>query len=255
MIESEATSQKLYAEPSPAFGYGDFQSLVAPTVDDDEIHNFSVNSFWYKFSVPYQLWICTDNTTGAAVWKEIPLSASRSMRALFDRYADATTTGTTQETLYSDEVAAFVLYPEAGDKIFFRYAGKYAANANDNKYLYLTVAGGGVAESGGQAINGEKWEIDGFIIRVSSSVLRYEAEFTATGVTPVLREGEITGLDLNSDPIPFLLDARTIDGAGDVTATMGTAWFMPAAPVVAGDYWTVLTDRWLVNGEPWAFNP
>lgn len=256
MIESEACGQHTYEEPRPAFGYGSFGSADLPTVNDDEAHGYSVNSFWFKASIPKRLFICVSNITGFAVWQEIPLSDSLVTRPIFDRYANATTTGTVRETLYTDEVPMFVLYPNNGEKVFFRYAGKYAANANANKYLFLTVAGADVAESGGQAINGEKWEIDGFIIRVSSSVLRYEAEFTTTGVTPVLREGEITGLDLDSDPIEFLLDARTVEAAGDITATLGAAWFMPAAPVVdVTDNILFLTDSVLFGGDAIAFNP
>lgn len=230
MIEPEQSTQKEYFAPTPALGYGNFQATTVPTVTDDEKHGYSINSVWYKITVPFQFWVCVDNTTGAAVWREIPLAGFRSTRSIFDRYVDATTTGTSRQTLYSDSIPTYVLYPEAGDKVFFRYAGRFAANANAGKYVTLVIAGQDI-NSSEQSSNDGSWEMDGFIIRVSSSVLRFEAEFTTTGQTPDLLAGEITGLDLNSDPVPFLLDARSAVSAGDVTAKMGTAWFMPAAPV------------------------
>jgi hypothetical protein len=160
-----------------------------------------------------------------------PLPDSYSVNTLFDQYTNATTAGTTRETLYANEIPAGTFLND-GDKVFFRLAGKYAANANTGKYLFLEVGGTDVSESDEQSSNGGKWEIDGFLIRTAEDVVRYEAEFTTSSVTPVLREGEITGLDLLDSALSFNLDARTNAAAGDITATLGTAWFMPAAPDV-----------------------
>lgn len=232
MIESEATGQKIYITPAPMIGYGNFGAGAAPTTDDDEINSYSVNSIWYKVTIPYGLWICTDNTTGAAVWREIPLSDYRSTRTVFNHNNDLTTAGTSRETILTESVPITTLF-QHGDAIFFRIAGRYAANAND-KLLFLSVAGTDIAESDTQTSNGGKWEIDGFFERKNNATLKYEAEFTTSGVAPQLREGTIAGLDLINDAIPFLLDARTPTSAGDVTMALCRAWLMPGKNLVEG---------------------
>lgn len=218
--------------------------------DADEAPQFlgsgkiGANFFPLQTSIPknFKVWVVpksdeflkTENAFSDANAYDIFVPATRSQfAALFDEKANAATTGTVRETLYGNEVDAGTLFND-GDKIFFRYAGKYAANAN-GKYVFLKVSNNAIdtdiAESDEQFANGEKWEIDGFIMRVSNTVLRYEAEFTTSGVSPEIREGEITGLNLTNTPVIFNLDARTPTAAGDTTATMATAWFIPAATI------------------------
>ena len=49
------------------------QGVAAPTVNDDLNRGYGVNSTWVYDG---RLWICTDNTSGAAVWKVTPLITS-----------------------------------------------------------------------------------------------------------------------------------------------------------------------------------
>lgn len=45
-------------------------AIVAPTVDDDEVQGFETFSMW-KNSTDNAVFLCTDASTGAAVWKQI----------------------------------------------------------------------------------------------------------------------------------------------------------------------------------------
>ena len=44
------------------------QPLLEPTANDDETRGFQIGSFWIQALPQVELWICKDNTTGAAQW-------------------------------------------------------------------------------------------------------------------------------------------------------------------------------------------
>lgn len=246
MIESEATGQKTFEEPRPAIGYGYFIAVTEPTVNDDDLHGFSINSIWYKSSVPYRLWICTNNTTGAAVWREIPLSDGIASRGIFDRYANAPTTGTTQETLYADTIPSFTLFTD-GDEVRISYRGTYAGNGND-KHLLVSLDGQSVFDSGALTKNGGAWELRIEAQRSASDSLRVTSIYI-DGTGQVTNYEALSSLDFSAD-ISVLLDAINPTAIADTTARSAKAWFIPAAPVTetfylleGGDYLVEGGDR------------
>lgn len=60
--------------PRHAFGYGNFNATTDPGASDDSTQGYTVNSWWYNTVDPYALWICVDNTAGAAIWQGVGLT-------------------------------------------------------------------------------------------------------------------------------------------------------------------------------------
>lgn len=77
MIAPEAISEPTLTQSRYATAYGNFSASAAPTVTDDITEGYDVNSKWYKSTAPYGLWICTDATEGAAVWRQIDFTGQR----------------------------------------------------------------------------------------------------------------------------------------------------------------------------------
>lgn len=171
--------------------------------------------------------------------------------SLFDRYADATTTGLTVEPLYTNIVPAGML-ANAGDKILFKYAGKYAANIN-SKRIFVKFAGINIADSKTQPADAVKWQIDGSIIRVDADSVRYESEWAAD-IAPIIQEGQIDLLDLALDDFDLQLLATTPIAAGDATVTVGYAYFVPAA-IVEPAYLAFLNETLVFDGSALKFVP
>ena len=49
-----------------------YKATTAPTVNDDIGDGYSVGSFWADISsLPADIYICRDNTSGAAVWYQV----------------------------------------------------------------------------------------------------------------------------------------------------------------------------------------
>lgn len=160
-----------------------------------------------------------------------PTPGDGDARVLVSRYADATTLGTTRETLYHDIIEPLTLERD-GDTIHFRYSGLYVVSIGDDRSVFLSAFGTDIADSGAldaADVSGKAWELNGVIIRVSNTVVRCQTTFLVTGIEPILSGIELTGLDLVDDPYDLDLEATTADSAGDVTASLGTAWFVPAA--------------------------
>lgn len=252
MIETEASGQKTFGSPRPSIGYGNFLANTAPTISDDESQGYSINSVWYKQTVPYRLWVCTDNTEGAAIWREIPLSDYRNTRTLFENYVDAATTGTTQENFYAYTLPSLTLF-EDGDKIQTEYSGIFTANAN-TKRVFPKFAGTVLATGQTSSATATDWTVDAYIIRVSNTVVRFGVEITSNETVLAVESGEITGLDLDSTNYQIDLDARSVSAAGEVTAHSGFGIFFPAAPVPIV-YVQFLGTSVEFSGSALAFNP
>lgn len=70
VVEGEETGQKIYPPPRLRSGLGNYEATALPTASDDVTQGFNQGSHWYMTN---QLWICVDDSEGAAVWKEISL--------------------------------------------------------------------------------------------------------------------------------------------------------------------------------------
>lgn len=256
MIEPEGTIQKDYLPPRLSGGPGYYNAGAAPTANDDVTQGFNIGASWYKDTHPYQLWKCVSNSVGSAAWREIPLADFRSNRALFDHYDDQTTSGTGEETLYLDSISARTLFVD-GDKIMYEYAGIFDTT-NNSTQVFVRFGSSAIFSLDDLGIfitaDAVDWKLNGTIIRVSNTDVRTITDFKVSGASIAVQYNTVTGLDLASNPYDLELYAETAT-AGDITAKMGTAWFMPAAPVVASDTWGLLGDTWGLGGDEWAFNP
>lgn len=163
-------------------------------------------------------------------------------RTLISRYADAVASSGSRETLYNDIVEAGVLGQD-GDAIHFRYNGQFDVFYSGDRYVFLKAFGVDIANSGAQTATAVHWTVTGWITRVSNSTVRTEGVVFVTGVVPIVTLNEITGLDLANDFYDFDLDAQA-----EVSAYMGTAWFVPAAALPTYDYLLGSGDHLLGDG-------
>ena len=182
----------------------------------------------------------------------IPGSAGSAyaLESLFDEYADATTSGTSGETLYTYTLPAATLAAN-GDSVNAVYMGTFAANANQKE---LNIDWFGIGLTGIATMqNGGAWRIEVDAVRVSASVVRLSVQ-TTHGTSTSTEYTEVTGLTLaNSQTL--MLSGRTPTSAGDLTARAAKGVFIPAAPVTTPDYLLFLGDRLVFLGDPLAFNP
>lgn len=74
MIDVEQSSQPSPVPISAGEAKAVFDKSAAPGSSDDETEGYAANSVWYKATVPYALYICTDASEGAAVWRELALA-------------------------------------------------------------------------------------------------------------------------------------------------------------------------------------
>lgn len=70
VVEGEETGQKAYDPPRLRSGQGYFDATAPPTAADDVTQGFNQGSHWYMTD---RLWICVDDSLGAAIWKEMVL--------------------------------------------------------------------------------------------------------------------------------------------------------------------------------------
>ncbi len=161
--------------------------------------------------------------------------------SLFDHYGDAPTTGTIEETLYSNTVAANQ-FAAGGDKIAADYSGVFAATGT-NKRIKLYFDGVSVFDSGVVTENNKHWNLKVTFTRVSNTVIRAVALF-ASAVSWQPTYTALTGLDLSTAND---IDLKATDGAGGNTvAKVGHAVFIPGV----NDYVTYLGEIVTYLGEP-----
>lgn len=176
---------------------------------------------------------------------------------VFDEYTDATTSGTSLQTLYSATIPANRLR-YVGDKIKLEYGGVLAANAN-SKAFGLSFGPNKILDFGTTA-NGKAWAIDAVIIRKNDDSVRCILELTMKGEDPHVEITEYTGYDFTAS-IALVLAGRTITQAGDMTARLGYGIRLPAynpdieppsVPLVSSfiaDSDTELTLTWAASSD------
>lgn len=250
MIEAEDTGQRIYGPPVLELGHGYFNATAPPTAGDDVTRGFQPDSLWYKETLPYRLWVCADNGTGIAVWREISLTDFRSTRAIFNHYADAPTTGTFSEDLLIDNLPIHTFF-ENGDEVRVSYRFQYAANGN-NKQSIIYVESNDVFDSGAISKSGGAAFIDVAMIRSDTDTLRVHSIYH-DGVDTLTSYAELTPLDFSTS-LEIRFNGTTTSSAGDLTVLSAKAIFIPAAaePI---DHITFFGDGLLFGGRAMAFNP
>lgn len=149
---------------------------------------------------------------------------SGSVIPLFDHYTSVGNVGTTETDLYSDTIVGGTLAAD-GDKLEFMYGGTVDNGTNS---VFRVFFGGGVSpiyESGVEG-GGDDWIITGYIIRVSSSVIRFSINLYGANIPIVgpISSGEKTGLDLTGGNILKISVECTAPATPNdsVVAVMGT---------------------------------
>lgn len=177
--------------------------------------------------------------------------------SLFDRYADATTTGTSIETLWTNMLAADTL-DHVGDKVIAEYFGIFAANGN-NKAFRMQFGGTSLTASSTFTQSGGGWEARLVAIREDSDTVRCISRYICNDQTEVFYD-TVTSLDFTGT-LAVVLQGVTSGGAGDLTAKLGYAVKVVAAvpdttaPSVPGlvsfvaDSETELTMTWSASTD------
>lgn len=142
------------------------------------------------------------------------------VQALFDRYTNATTTGTAPETIYSATIPANTLLLN-GDKLEILVAGTFA-NGNTKE---ITARFGDDIISVSTNATGN-WSIDLDIIRSASDSIRATAVMRSGAAVLATVVAEAGSLDFTADiDFEIVVDDTA---AGDTTLTLGYGIFIPA---------------------------
>jgi hypothetical protein len=163
---------------------------------------------------------------------------------LFDHFEDEATTGTIEETLYTDTIAGQTLY-YYGDKISAEYAGVFAATADD-KRIKLYFGGTALFDSGVLVESAKHWKLNLTLTRVNNTTIRTVCQF----VSDVIHDPQYlntTGLDLFDDNALVL--KATDEVLGGTTAKMGYGIFIPGVATTT-DYVTLFGEVVTLGGEP-----
>lgn len=130
-------------------------------------------------------------------------------------YTNISTSGTSEESLFNHNIAQSNLSSD-GDRIDFNFAGIFGLNASD-KYVRISV-GGNLIPISGNASNKSVWEIDGYLMRTSSTSFRIFIRRNVDYVyQTILSDYSVT--DFN--PLNFQILGQTNNASFPVTVQMG----------------------------------
>lgn len=158
-------------------------------------------------------------------------TAGGQIRCLFDHYNTVGNVGSAETDLYSDTIVGDTLAAN-GDKLQVIYAGNCTNPTSKQLRVYF---GGSVIYIPGLFDNSTlSWVLEGVLIRVSATVIRYTfncINTTLSVVDPFVITGELTGLTLSSSNI--LKITGEVSGPdianNDITAAMGSiSWISHA---------------------------
>lgn len=153
---------------------------------------------------------------------------------LFDHFADANNSGTSETDLYSDTLAAAQLSAD-GQKIVVQYGGIFTGDATSTQRLKVYFGGTSVFDSGalGVGVGTASWDLYVTLIRVSASVVRVSAALNTSfaSLSAYAQYTEVTGLTLaNTQVVKVTGTAAGATGASNqITAKEGYVKFEPAA--------------------------
>lgn len=144
---------------------------------------------------------------------------------LFSHYTDASNTGTTENDLYSDTVAAGQLSDD-GDVIRFTYSGVTAANGNW-KEAKVYFAGMQIGGTTAIAANDNAFTISGSLMKTGEGSIVYECVTTIAQIGNAVYGGELTELTLSNSQI-LKITGNSNTQANDITVKTGKVSFEPA---------------------------
>lgn len=159
--------------------------------------------------------------------------STRVLLPLFDHFADAGNTSTTETDLYSDTIAASQLGTN-GDKLELEAGGVFVSSATATRQVKLYFGGTAIFDTGALTLSlSAAWTMFAVLIRVSSSVIRYTVSLTTEGaaLAAYTATGELTGLTLSATNTLKITGTAAGVGAAtnDIVAKLGAASFIPAA--------------------------
>lgn len=158
----------------------------------------------------------------------------RPAKILFDHFADAGNTTTSETDLYSDTTAGGQLTTN-GDKIEGQYAGVTVAHATATRQIRAYFGGTLIFDSTAQVTSTiANWNLRVTVMRESSTVVRCMAYFDDNlnlAAYPGAQYTRITGLTLTGTNILKITGTAAAVGAAtnDIVAKLGYVEFKPAA--------------------------
>lgn len=153
--------------------------------------------------------------------------------AIFDHFADAGNTTTSETDIYSDTTAANTLASDGG-KLIGTYGGTIVGHATATRQIRVYFAGTLILDSTAvTAAANAAWSVNVLIERVSATVVRYLAVFQCSGAstTLVTSVGELTGLTLSATNILKVTGTAAATGAAtnDIVGKLSSVRWLPAA--------------------------
>ena len=152
---------------------------------------------------------------------------------IFDYFTDSTVGGA-ETDIFTNTILANTLGSNA-DKLSASYAGNFVTVGTEVVQLKVYFAGTAIWDSTGIAVTTgtTSWIVYVEIIRVSSTVIRFNVSLSTTGASGFVYDtcGELTGLTLSSGNILKITGTSSGvgSGSGDIVGKMGYVEFKPAA--------------------------
>lgn len=184
----------------------------------------------YNFNLPITSGNSGDVLTSGG-GSSTAMTWSQPQKTLFNHFADAGNTTTTETDLYSDTTAASQL-ANNGEKITFNYGGLFVSSGTATREIKVYFAGSVILDTGTLTISlAAKWSITGYLIRVSSTVVRYCVTLATEGaaLAAYTASGELTGLTLSGTNIFKITGQAAGVGAAtnDIVAQSGFLNWLP----------------------------
>lgn len=177
-------------------------------------------------------WLGTATGDGSGL-SNIPYSASNIKYAtnIASHFADVGNSGTSDTSLYSDSIPASTLGAN-GNKIQATYGLNMVSSATATRQIKVFFGGTSILDTGAISypVTGAV-DVNVFIIRDSSSSIRYKVNATAIGSNPTnyVSVGKLTGLTLSGANTLEIhgQSAGTGAASNDILATEGNVEFKP----------------------------
>lgn len=153
--------------------------------------------------------------------------------AIFDHFADAGNTTTTETDLYSDTLAAST-FDANGVKVFADYGGTFVSSGTATRQIKVYFGGTVILDTGALSISASaSWSLYVMLIRASSSEVRYFAalQTSSAALASYASSGAVTGLTLTNTQILKITGTAAGVGAAtnDIVAKLGAVGILALA--------------------------